>query len=380
MDNKKRIAILQDVIRIKSENDHEALVADYYQKLLNEYGIESELIEYSPGRSNLIAELKGDDSGKILCFNGHMDVVAAGDPNEWTYDPFAAEIVDGKMYGRGTTDMKAGLTAMVLALIELKESGQAFNGTLRLVANIGEEIGMLGSEQLTDEGYMDDIDALVIGEPSGREAIITSHKGSLQYEVISHGRAAHSSMPEKGINSLMQINEFITKADERFSKATESAHNEKLGPMLNVFTVIEGGTQINSVPEQTVLKANARTIPECDNQVVLDILNRTIDEINQTIEGKLELNILQNNFAVERPDDSELVQSIRHIADQDLPAVGLGGATDASNFCRVEKEFDLAIFGPGASATAHTVDEYIEVEDYLHFCGFYLDLALDYLK
>src|SRR5690625_3076796 len=144
--------------------------------------------------------------------------------------------------------------------------------------------------------------------------------------------------------------------------------------------VLVSSKELTNTINYRALKANARTIPECDNQVVLDILNRTIDEINQTIEGKLELNILQNNFAVERPDDSELVQSIRHIADQDLPAVGLGGATDASNFCRVEKEFDLAIFGPGASATAHTVDEYIEVEDYLHFCGFYLDLALDYLK
>lgn len=380
MNNEKKISILQDVIRIKSENNNETAVAEYFQRLLAEYEIDSKLIEYAPGRSNLIAEITGKKPGKVLAYSGHMDVVAAGDLREWTYDPYGAEIVDGKMYGRGTTDMKAGLTAMVIALIELKESGKIFNGTLRLAASVGEEIGMYGSQQLTDEGYLDDIDAMIIGEPSGKDAIITAHKGSVQYEVISHGRAAHSSMPEKGINALMQMNTFITKADAKFEAASKTASNEKLGPMLNVFTVIEGGTQINSVPEQTVLKANARTIPECDNQVVLDILNTTIEELNTTIDGRLELNILQNNMAVERSDESVLVQTIRKVTGRNLPARGLGGATDASNFCRVEKEFDLAIFGPGESSVAHTVNEYVEIDDYLAFCDIFVAVAADYLQ
>lgn len=379
MNKEEKISVLQDVIKIKSENNNETAVAEYFQRLLAEYGIESKLIEYVPGRSNLVAEIKGTQPGKVLAYSGHMDVVAAGDLKEWTYDPYGAEIVDGKMYGRGTTDMKAGLTAIVLALIELKESGKDFSGTLRLAASVGEEIGMYGSKQLTDEGYLDDIDAMIIGEPSGKEGIITAHKGSVQYEVISHGRAAHSSIPEKGINALMQMNAFITKADAKFEAAGKTANNEKLGRMLNVFTVIEGGTQINSVPEQTILKANARTIPECDNQVVLDILNSTIEEINATINGRLELNVLQNNMAVERSDESALVQSIRKVTGRDLPAVGLGGATDASNFCRVEKKFDLAIFGPGETALAHTVDEYVEVDDYLYFCDLFVDVAKDYL-
>lgn len=380
MNNEKKISVLQDVIRIKSENNNETAVAEYFQRLLADHGIESKLVEYVPGRSNLVAEIKGTQPGKVLAYSGHMDVVSAGDLKEWTYDPYGAEIVDGKMYGRGTTDMKAGLTAMILALIAVKESGKDFNGTLRLAASVGEEIGMYGSKQLTDEGYLDDIDAMIIGEPSGSEEIITAHKGSVQYEVISHGRAAHSSMPEKGINSLIQMNEFITKAQPKFEAAGMTAFNEKLGRTLNVFTVIEGGSQINSVPEKTVLKANARTIPECDNQVVLDILNETIEEINATIEGRLELNVLQSNMAVERSDESALVQSIRKIAGRDLPAVGLGGATDASNFCRVEKEFDLAIYGPGATPLAHTVNEYVEVEDYLSFCDLYMNVALDYLQ
>lgn len=380
MENEKRIAILQDIISIKSENDHETLVAQYYQRLLKEHGIESDLVEYSPGRSNLVVKLKGTEAGKTLAYNGHMDVVSAGDHSEWDYDPFAGEIIDGRMYGRGTTDMKAGLTAMLLALIEVKESGKEFKGELRFIATIGEEIGMYGSKQVTDLGFVDDIDALVIGEPSGKNKIITGHKGSVQYEVISHGKAAHSAMPEKGINSLMQMTEFITKADAKFQTSGELAHNEKLGKMLNVFTVIEGGTQINSVPEQTKLKGNARTIPETGNQVVLDILNSTIEEVNANSQGHLELNVLQNNIAVERADDSPLIQAIQKLSDQAFETIGLSGATDASNFCRSQNQFDLAIFGPGDMALAHTVNEYVEVSDYLNYCDMYVNLALDYLK
>ena len=380
MNNEKRLSILQDVIRIKTENNHETIVAQYYQQLLKEHGIDSELIDYSIGRSNLIVKLKGDMPGKVLAYSGHMDVVSAGDSTEWLYDPFGAEIVEGRMYGRGTTDMKAGLTAMILALIDIKESGKAFKGELRIIATIGEEIGMYGSKQMTDAGYVDDIDALVIGEPSGKNKIITAHKGSVQYEVVSYGKSAHSAMPEKGINSLMQMNEFITKADEKFEVASELASNEKLGKMLNVFTVIEGGTQINSVPEQTVLKANARTIPETGNQMVLDILNSTIEEVNAHIQGRLELHVLQNNIAVERADDSKLIQAIQKLSDHEFETVGLSGATDASNFCRSENEFDLAIFGPGEMTLAHTVNEYIEVDDYLHYCDMYVDLALGYLQ
>ena len=279
MDKQEKIKILQDVIQLETPNGNEEIVALYYKNLLEAHGIESELIQYADGRVNLVAELKGQEDGRILAVSGHMDVVDAGNPDLWTYPPYGAEIHDGVMYGRGTTDMKAGLTALIIAMIELKESGQVFSGTVRLLACVGEEIGMLGSKQLTDLGYTEDIDGMIIAEPS-TPYYNTKHKGSIQYQVIAHGRAAHSSTPEKGVNTIQLINDFINKTNVKIDEAAATAENDMLGKMLNVFTMIEGGNQINSVPEYTVLSGNARTIPEVGNDVVVGIFNDVIEDIN----------------------------------------------------------------------------------------------------
>lgn len=381
MNKEEKIKILQDVIRIQSVNDNELEVAKYYQDLLEKHGIESSLVEYSPTRSNLIAEIKGEKPGKVLIFSGHTDVVTAGDPKDWIHPAFDAVIEDGKMYGRGTTDMKAGLTALVIAMIELKESHSLKSGTVRLVATVGEEIGMLGSKQVTEEGYIDDADAIIVGEPSlGKGKIVTAHKGSIQFEIISHGKAAHSSMPENGINSIQQLVDFIQITNEKFEEAASVAENDKLGRMLNAYTVINGGDQINSIPAITKLRGNGRTIPEVNNDVFLNILNSTIEKMNKEIEGTLELNVMQNNPAVESDFDTDLVQSIRNVSDHPIEAVGMAGATDASNFGRIDKAFDLAIFGPGEMTLAHAVNEYVEIDDYLNFIDTYREVASDYLK
>lgn len=378
MDKQEKIKILQDVIQLETPNGNEEIVALYYKNLLEAHGIESQLIQYAEGRANLVAELKGNEEGKILAVSGHMDVVDAGNPDLWTYPPYGAEIHDGVMYGRGTTDMKAGLTALIIAMIELKESGQVFSGTVRLLACVGEEIGMLGSKQLTDLGYTEDIDGMIIAEPS-TPYYNTKHKGSIQYQVIAHGRAAHSSTPEKGVNTIQLINDFINKTNVKIDEAAAIAENDMLGKMLNVFTMIEGGNQINSVPEYTVLSGNARTIPEVGNDVVVGIFNDVIEDINANGQGMLELNLLQNNQYADGDNDSALVDLIK-VEDPQAENRGLSGATDGSNFTNVDNKFDFVIYGPGRIDSAHTIDESIEVDQYLAFIDKYVNIYKGYLK
>lgn len=378
MDKQEKIKILQDVIQLETPNGNEEIVALYYKNLLEAHGIESQLIQYADGRANLVAELKGQEDGKILTVSGHMDVVDAGNPDLWTYPPYGAGIHDGVMYGRGTTDMKAGLTALIIAMIELKESGQDFSGTVRLLACVGEEIGMLGSKQLTDLGYTEDIDGMIIAEPS-TPYYYTKHKGSIQYQVIAHGRAAHSSTPEKGVNTIQLINDFINKTNVKIDEAAATAENDMLGKMLNVFTMIEGGNQINSVPEYTVLSGNARTIPEVGNDVVVGIFNDVIEDINANGQGMLELNLLQNNQYADGDNDSVLVDLIK-VEDPQAENRGLSGATDGSNFTNVDNKFDFVIYGPGRIDSAHTIDESIEVDQYLAFIDKYVNIYKGYLK
>ena len=381
MNKKEKIQILQDLIQIQSVNTNEKEVAVYLKDLLSKYGIQSELITYDENRSNLVFEIQGQkdkDTDQTLAFSGHFDVVGV-DEDAWSYPPFAAEIHEEYMYGRGTADMKAGVAALIIAMIELYEAGAPFSGTLRFLGSVGEEVGMFGSHQLTKAGYTKDVDALLIAEPSGKD-IIFAHKGSLMYEVISTGKAAHSSMPDKGINALTQIAEFIQKAEKRLNEKTEEITNQQLGPMTNSFTVIQGGEQINSIPAKVSLLGNARTIPEFDQDKVIDVLNSVIEEVNQEIDGEIELNIMHKIAPVESTPDSKIIQSIKKATNKDLMTTTFAGATDASNYLNIDREIELAIYSNFDLTQAHTVDEKIKVDDYLELIDVYKKVAQNYLS
>lgn len=151
------MTLLCDLIKIYSQNDHEAKVALHLQQFLASYGISSKLVEFCEGRSSLVAEIHHGD-GKTLAISGHLDVVSAGDVSLWTHPPFSAHIDDdGVLWGRGASDMKSGLAALAMAMIHLNET-KNFTGTIRLMATVGEEVGEYSSQQLTKLGYMDDVD------------------------------------------------------------------------------------------------------------------------------------------------------------------------------------------------------------------------------
>ncbi|HBI2134485.1 TPA: ArgE/DapE family deacylase, partial [Listeria monocytogenes] len=268
MDQQKKIQILKDLVNIDSTNGHEEQVANYLQKLLAEHGIESEKVQYDVDRASLVSEI-GSSNEKVLAFSGHMDVVDAGDVSKWKFPPFEATEHEGKLYGRGATDMKSGLAAMVIAMIELHEEKQKLNGKIRLLATVGEEIGELGAEQLTQKGYADDLDGLIIGEPSGHR-IVYAHKGSINYTVKSTGKNAHSSMPEYGVNAIDNLILFYNEI-EKYVKSID-ATNEILGDFIHNVTVIDGGNQVNSIPEKAQLQGNIRSIPEMDNETVKQVL------------------------------------------------------------------------------------------------------------
>lgn len=189
MNREERIKVLQDIVKIKSVNDNEKDVADY-----------------------------ANNEGKVLGLSGHQDVVAAGDENEWKFPPFSGHIHDGKLYGRGSTDMKSDLAALAIAMIELKNKEADFNGTIRFIATVGEEVGALGSTLLAKEGYADDLDGLLIAEPV--DVAGYTHKGFLNYTVVSHGKSSRSSMPDERINSITNMSRFIQRYNEEFSKVT----------------------------------------------------------------------------------------------------------------------------------------------------------------
>ncbi|MGL4362840.1 MAG: ArgE/DapE family deacylase [Carnobacterium maltaromaticum] len=374
----EKVKLLQDIIKIDSTNDNEKEVANYLEKVFLEHGISSKQLDYTNGRSSLITEI--GSGAKTLSFSGHMDVVSAGDETQWTYAPFSGLEIDGKVYGRGATDMKGGLAAMVVAMLELLEE-RDLNGKIRLLATAGEEVGLYGAKQLTEEGYTDGLSAMIIGEPT-QNNIVYAHKGVYTYKVVSEGISAHSSMPELGVNAIDKLIVFYNQLQKELSKIT--VENKALGPLVHNMSLINGGVQINSVPERASLTANVRTIPEFNNEQMTQMLTRIIEKINsEDTSSKLLLNITQDTAPMFSEKDSRIVEIASKVAKEvtgeELPVIGVPAGTDASEFSKAKEKFPIIIFGPG-NDTPHQVDEYIEVDNYLEMIDIYKKIAKEYFK
>lgn len=275
MDRSDAERILQDLVQINTAGANELAVADYLQALLANHGIVSQLVPLAPKRVGLIAEI-GNGQGPTLAFDGHADTVALGDLNKWDVDPLSGNIIDGRMYGRGTTDMKAGLVAGILAMLRLHERQTQLNGAFKLFVTVGEESGETGAEQMVELGLANGIDALITGEPSGisleyMKKIPTSrglrgvimdddihdlvkhnrateqhflqiaHKGALAYQVVSAGKAVHSSMPFLGVNAIDGLLAFANRQQALFSELKNTAKNDILGVTTPVITQMSGG-------------------------------------------------------------------------------------------------------------------------------------------
>src|SRR5690606_21579479 len=147
-------------------------------------------------RANVMAVLKGTGEKPALVFNGHLDVVPVGD-TPWTYDPFGAVNVGGRLYGRGTSVMKGGLVAMVMAVEALKKAGATLKGDLIISGVADEETGALGAKAWVQAGGLQGVGAIVIGEPTNLEVYI-AEKGAFWLEITTYGKTAHGSMPDLG--------------------------------------------------------------------------------------------------------------------------------------------------------------------------------------
>ncbi len=300
--------------------------------------------------------------------------------------------------------MKGGLMALVVSLIELKEQNELPHGTIRLLATAGEEKEQEGAKLLADKGYLDDVDGLIIAEPTG-SGIYYAHKGSMSCKVTATGKAVHSSVPFIGDNAIDTLLEFYNLFKEKYSelKQQDTKHELDVAPMFKsligkeiseedanyasgltaVCSIINGGKQFNSVPDEASLEFNVRPVPEYDNDFIESFFQNIINDVDS---NKLSLDIPSNHRPVTSDKNSKLITTIKDVAssyvEQDEIFVSaLVGATDASSFLGDNKDnVDLAIFGPGNPLMAHQIDEYIEKDMYLKYIDIFKEASIQYLK
>ncbi|EPE2274790.1 ArgE/DapE family deacylase [Enterococcus faecalis] len=412
MKDLEKLKILKDMVSIDTQDKNESEVADYISTLFSKYDIQTEKVNVSDNRDNLLAYLgKGK---KVLGVTGHMDVVSVGEVDLWSHDPFDMVEKDGKLYGRGTSDMKSGLAALVIAMIELKEENVKLNGQVKLLATVDEEKNETGAKKLVEEGFADDLDALIVAEPSGvsKEALlqqkdnfefsssdlekllnnnktneqhflIYAHNGSYDYKVTSIGKTAHSSMPHLGVNAIDNLMLYYNKQQEYFATSSKEKEDEVLGKIVPVNTIISGGEQINSVPSEAYLVGRIRTTPTQTGEMITKDLNKIIADLNTKEDVQLSLEVLNNQSPVKSDTNSEFIKLVKLLGseylEQEYPLMHVAGGTDAATFIKANPSLQVAVVGPGNN-TSHMVDEFVDKDIFLKSIDFYKAVMKEYLN
>jgi len=380
-EDNERIKLLQDFIKIQTPNGNEVEVAKYIGKLFDENGISYKIDEFGDKRANLVAEIGEKKVDDVLVLTGHQDTVTVPNADAWHHDPFGAEIVGDKLYGRGAADMKSGLAAQVRTFIELVKEGYKVPGTLRFIATAGEEFGTPGANRLNDQGISKDVNAMVVGEASDGN-VVYAHCGSFNYEIQSKGKSTHSSTPELGINALDGLNEYSNREKHIFDDAPV---DEYLGKLVHSITLIKGGDQVNIIPEYGELFGNIRPTLAFDNQHVIDAIQKTVDDINATTDYELTFKVIHSWHPVETSPEKHLVQVAKQAAeknyqDRDIQLITYKGATDASVFTKGNPDIDVIVLGPDNASVVHQTDEFTTVSSYLDTIKTYKDVVKGYFE
>lgn len=377
MEQEDVIGFLQESIRLNTVNPpgNELRLAKRIKAVLEQYGIESQLFPYGEGRANLVARLRGQRPGRRLIFNGHLDTVPVGEM-AWDVPPFSGEIREGRLYGRGSTDMKSGLLALLYAFIYTKVSGTRFDGELLFTATFGEENGSEGAKVMVEEKQIPPFDAMVIAEPT-HNRIFVVHKGVLWVEVVSTGKTAHGSMPDQGINAILPINQFINRLKQ--VKLAYEPHPLLSKPTISI-TTIHGGMKTNVIPDRCKLTLDIRTLPGQKHEEILGELQKIADEVMaQDPSASLEIKAEISMPGIATDPSSALVQAACQVMQVGPEAVaGVNYFTDGSIFSTYSQG-EIILLGPGIPELAHQPDEYVEVDRYTEAIQIYYQLAKTYL-
>lgn len=376
------IKFLKDILNTNSVNPpgNEEKVAKILAEKLKENGIESTIRPLGPNRAYLVARLKGTGKKKALVLSGHMDTVPPGEI-PWDYDPFDAKEVDGLLYGRGSSDMKSGLAALTMAMIEVEKSNVTLEGDLVLAATAGEEVDCLGARAMVEDGVLNDAGSMIIGEPSNGE-IFVCHKGALWLEITSYGKTAHGSMPDLGINAIENMNVFINALHNKFKFKYKEC--TLLGePTINLGT-ISGGVRTNVVADLCKICIDIRTVPGQNHQEIISDIKDLLKKIENTSNARFDLNVLNDLVAVSTPVEEPLIQlalsTANDLFNRKYEPKGVRFYTDASTFVPgLGNNLPVLFYGPGNETMAHKPNEYVEINKYLDSIKFYKEVILRYL-
>lgn len=379
---KELIDLTTRLVQISTENPpgNEKAAAQFLKPLLSKMGFKIKTVLSPKGRWNIVAERRWGKGGRTLIFNGHLDVVPAGNPSQWKYPPFKGTLSKGRIYGRGASDMKSGIASFIHALSTIERSKMRLHQgavVLHLVSD-EESHGRQGMGFLTQkEGIRGD--AALVGEPTDLQPVI-AQKGALWLRISTLGKSAHGSRPHLGVNAV----EKMMKLMERLNSIALETEHPLLGkPTLNVGT-IQGGTKINIVPDRCEIEADRRMLPGEKKEEVLEKIKETLDSLRSQ-DPFFQYRMEEIDFAepCEVNPEEEIVkiavEAIQEVMGKKPSLRAFSGFTD-SRFYINQCHIPTLIFGPGEVDQIHTTDESVEVEALVQAARIYGLILVNYLS
>lgn len=334
----------------------EEAAAHHLGELLAAGGFAVSYHEFAPQRTSLIARRAGSDETRApLCFTGHLDTVPLG-AAPWSVDPFAGEIADGKLFGRGASDTKSGVAAFVAAALQAGKEAARGPG-LVLAITAGEETGCQGAFHLAQSaaGLLGPAGLLMVAEPTSNYPFL-GHKGALWLRALSRGVTAHSSMPERGVNAVYKMARILAKLESwRFPEAPHPVMGRST---LNVGTVA-GGMNINSVPDRAELTIDIRTIAGSDHARLRALLTAQLAPELDELETVLDLGSVWTDPG--RGASSEIFAALDPLLKERLEPRAAPYFTDAAALHLALGGVPTVILGPGEPDLAHQTDEFCRV-------------------
>jgi succinyl-diaminopimelate desuccinylase len=347
---------------------HERSCSEFLASMLEQNGFRTQLVSLGESRASLIAR-RGQRRGKPLVLTGHIDVVPLG-TRQWSCDPFGGEIARGRVHGRGASDMKSGVAAMVAAAIA-EAANVERDMEVVLVLTAGEETGCDGARAIVEARLLEPAGALVVGEPTANVPYV-GHKGALWLKAIAEGVTAHGSMPERGDNAVYKAARAVSHL-EKF-EFRHAGHPVLGKPTINVGT-FHGGLNINSVPDRAVIEIDLRTVPGIDHA-------KLRSDIAAHMQEDLRLETLIDLPGVWTAPETPWVERVGRIVAEVLGAAQeIGTATyfsDASVFGPAIGEPPTLILGPGEPQLAHQTDEWCSVERIQQATTIYRRMIVDW--
>lgn len=370
--------------------------------LFKESNIDYEIIRSKEDCPNIIVTM-GNGNGKTLFLNGHCDVVPVGDLKGWNFAPFSGEIKDGKMLGRGTSDMKAGLGGLIFALKTIKENNMEVNGKVIFHIVPDEETGGdYGTKWLYQNGYINEADACLIAEPTSYNNCEVGQKGSLWLDIKSYGKPAHGSVGNYvGVNAITKLMKLLSSLEElrsiegRFAeKQLEVLENSKtivkaaqkvpgVENVIDHLTVnigtIKGGTKTNMVPDYCEATVDMRVPIGVTLKEVLTKFEAIIATLG--LKG-IEYTYTWNSEANYTDVDTDIVKSVVSNAEmvwnrKVIPAYQW--ASSDARYYRL-KNIPTIQYGPANTEGIHSYNENVDVEDIINSTKVYLGIMCDLLK